>query len=157
MNYLNQFSLSHKIYSYFDYPNDLYSDIKLPELKNLTYGDESLEKLPSMSELINWSLLNNHISPTPYHKRNRSSVYNELSSNSIYSNENLFLEFPGMRVRKSLNQVDSLERAYMITPFPNRSLRVQLAKSLNLKPRTIQIWFQNRRQKAKRSNSISSN
>lgn len=34
-------------------------------------------------------------------------------------------------------------------PFPSTEMREDLSKSLGMKPRTIQIWFQNQRQKTK--------
>lgn len=38
---------------------------------------------------------------------------------------------------------------FAICAFPNSARRLKLAGILNISPRSIQIWFQNRRQKAK--------
>ena len=42
-----------------------------------------------------------------------------------------------------------LHRVLEQTEFPNTELRILLAKRLGMKPRTVQIWFQNQRQKKK--------
>jgi hypothetical protein len=34
-------------------------------------------------------------------------------------------------------------------PFPSTELREELSRTLKMRPRTIQIWFQNQRQKSK--------
>ena len=39
------------------------------------------------------------------------------------------------------------------TYFPSTQMREVLAKKLNMKPRTVQIWFQNQRQKKKTQKS----
>ncbi|KAI9296336.1 Lim3/4 [Neoconidiobolus thromboides FSU 785] len=40
-----------------------------------------------------------------------------------------------------------LNSVYKITEFPTRQMRHYLAKILGLPPRSVQIWFQNQRQK----------
>ncbi|RVD92034.1 zinc finger domain-containing protein [Tubulinosema ratisbonensis] len=46
-------------------------------------------------------------------------------------------------------QNELLMRFFMIDPFPPTEIREDLARNLRIKPRTVQIWFQNQRQKAK--------
>ena len=46
----------------------------------------------------------------------------------------------------------ALEHAFRLDPFPNASMRQQLGNDLNVSPRQIQVWFQNRRQREKLHN-----
>jgi hypothetical protein len=47
----------------------------------------------------------------------------------------------------------ALEHAFCLDPFPNASARQQLGLELNVSPRQIQVWFQNRRQREKLQNA----
>lgn len=47
------------------------------------------------------------------------------------------------------SQNELLMRFFLIDPFPPTEIREDLARNLKIKPRTVQIWFQNQRQKAK--------
>lgn len=47
----------------------------------------------------------------------------------------------------------ALEHAFRLDPFPNASARQQLGLELNVSPRQIQVWFQNRRQREKLQNA----
>mmetsp|Transcript_31632 Transcript_31632/g.78800 ORF Transcript_31632/g.78800 Transcript_31632/m.78800 type:complete len:494 (+) Transcript_31632:41-1522(+) len=42
-----------------------------------------------------------------------------------------------------------LERVFLLEKCPGRELRQQLSTRLNVRPRQIQVWFQNKRQRAK--------
>jgi hypothetical protein len=55
------------------------------------------------------------------------------------------------RTRQSFSwrQVAVLEQVFEQDPMPLQLLRVQLAERLGVQPRTVQVWFQNRRQKQK--------
>ena len=55
------------------------------------------------------------------------------------------------RTRQSFSwrQVAVLEQVFEQDPMPPQLLRVQLAERLGVQPRTVQVWFQNRRQKQK--------
>lgn len=65
------------------------------------------------------------------------------------------------RRRASSKQLDILNQVFERTFFPSTQLRAELGHQLGMSPRTVQIWFQNRRQAIKsrqqqRSNSVSS-
>ena len=47
----------------------------------------------------------------------------------------------------------ALEHAFRLDPFPNAASRQQLGLELNVSPRQIQVWFQNRRQREKLQNA----
>lgn len=50
------------------------------------------------------------------------------------------------RKRASPHQVALLNQIYEYTTFPSTELRKVIGKELGMAPRTVQIWFQNRRQ-----------
>ncbi|CDH53766.1 predicted protein [Lichtheimia corymbifera JMRC:FSU:9682] len=50
------------------------------------------------------------------------------------------------RKRATPEQLDVLNKVFSQTSFPSTEMRLQLGKQLGMKPRTVQIWFQNRRQ-----------
>lgn len=53
------------------------------------------------------------------------------------------------RQRISKSQYKILEKVFTDNPMPNGDTRQQLATQLSMTPRTIQVWFQNRRAKNK--------
>ncbi|KAK7204516.1 Homeodomain-like protein [Myxozyma melibiosi] len=50
------------------------------------------------------------------------------------------------RKRATPFQATRLEEVLQQTHFPSTELRLELARELGMTPRTVQIWFQNRRQ-----------
>ncbi|SAL97825.1 hypothetical protein [Absidia glauca] len=50
------------------------------------------------------------------------------------------------RRRASNKQLQVLNRVFQHTFFPSTQVRAQLGRQLGMSPRTVQIWFQNRRQ-----------
>ncbi|KAJ2955772.1 hypothetical protein NQZ79_g8276 [Umbelopsis isabellina] len=71
-------------------------------------------------------------SPSPYQSPSHSPRY----SASIKAK----------RKRASAGQLDVLNRVFAQTFFPSTEMRNELAKQLGMSPRTVQIWFQNKRQ-----------
>jgi len=53
------------------------------------------------------------------------------------------------RRRTSRSQFKVLEKTFNENPKPNATIRRVLAQNLNMTPRGVQVWFQNRRAKAK--------
>ncbi|KAJ1769288.1 hypothetical protein IW140_004287 [Coemansia sp. RSA 1813] len=52
----------------------------------------------------------------------------------------------GKRKRASPQQLDTLNKVFSSTSFPSTEMRNRLARELGMTPRTVQIWFQNKRQ-----------
>ena len=48
--------------------------------------------------------------------------------------------------RANVYQLDVLNQVFEQTFFPSTELRAELGKQLGMSPRTVQIWFQNKRQ-----------
>lgn len=57
------------------------------------------------------------------------------------------------RQRTSPDQLAILEQIFQTDKMPNQQTRVQLADQLGMSSRRVQIWFQNKRAKVKRSGS----
>ncbi|ORX74070.1 Homeodomain-like protein, partial [Linderina pennispora] len=55
----------------------------------------------------------------------------------------------GKRKRASPQQLQILNKVFAETSFPSTETRNQLAQQLQMTPRTVQIWFQNKRQAAR--------
>ncbi|KAI7852653.1 homeobox protein EgHBX4, partial [Circinella umbellata] len=53
------------------------------------------------------------------------------------------------------SQLTILQNSFSVNPLPDASVRSQLAQDLNVSERTIQIWFQNRRAKARKLEALS--
>lgn len=47
-----------------------------------------------------------------------------------------------------------LEACYNINAYPSHDTRIHVAVSLGIEPRQVQVWFQNRRQKAKKLSTV---
>ncbi|KAJ1993022.1 Short stature homeobox protein 2 [Coemansia spiralis] len=52
----------------------------------------------------------------------------------------------GKRKRASPQQLEVLNKVFASTSFPSTEMRNKLARELGMTPRTVQIWFQNKRQ-----------
>ncbi|KAI8879501.1 hypothetical protein K501DRAFT_287357 [Backusella circina FSU 941] len=50
------------------------------------------------------------------------------------------------RRRANVKQLEVLNRVFERTFFPSTQMRAELGRQLSMSPRTVQIWFQNRRQ-----------
>ncbi|CAG8462129.1 12654_t:CDS:2 [Dentiscutata heterogama] len=73
------------------------------------------------------------------HNTHYSHYADRASSTSNYS-------IHAKRKRANANQLKVLNDVFARTFFPSTELRIQLGKELGMAPRTVQIWFQNKRQ-----------
>ncbi len=58
------------------------------------------------------------------------------------------------RTRTSPEQLRILHKAFATDPMPSSQARMALSKKLGMNARAVQVWFQNRRAKAKRAESL---
>ena len=67
--------------------------------------------------------------------------------------QNSLIDYASKKRRTRSNftwqQLSVLEKVFKTDPLPRQSLLQELASSLDLTPRVVQVWFQNRRQKYK--------
>ncbi|KAF8577310.1 homeobox-domain-containing protein [Ramaria rubella] len=61
------------------------------------------------------------------------------------------------RKRADANQLRVLNATYQRTAFPSTQERESLAKELDMSPRSVQIWFQNKRQSMRQSRNAANN
>jgi hypothetical protein len=104
--------------------------------------------LPPLSDILNSTI-------HPYHRqqpRQRTIHISSLLSCKDISNEYEDYEYEdnepvkAKRKRASPSQLVVLNRVFEQTFFPSTELRMELGKQLGMSPRTVQIWFQNKRQ-----------
>ncbi|KAG0173768.1 hypothetical protein DFQ28_011241 [Apophysomyces sp. BC1034] len=77
-----------------------------------------------------------------YHQQRRHYTY---SAYSFHSNDQDDIIKPKRR-RANAIQLEVLNRVFERTFFPSTQTRAELGRQLGMSPRTVQIWFQNRRQ-----------
>ncbi|CAO3703276.1 unnamed protein product [Rhizopus stolonifer] len=111
--------------------------------------------IPAMLDITN--LLNNP-EKTPFNLPSltsslESSPASSLSSSpasSSYSfphqDEDWEEDIKTKRKRANSKQLQVLNKVFDRTFFPSTQVRAELGRQLNMSPRTVQIWFQNRRQ-----------
>lgn len=58
------------------------------------------------------------------------------------------------RTRTSPEQLRILQKAFASDPMPSSAARLALSKKLGMNARAVQVWFQNRRAKAKRAEQL---
>jgi len=80
-----------------------------------------------------------------------SSSSSSSSSSGSVSDEDNDLINKKKRQRTSPDQLAILEQIFQTDKMPNQQTRVQLADQLGMSSRRVQIWFQNKRAKVKRS------
>ncbi|KAJ1760118.1 Short stature homeobox protein 2 [Coemansia sp. RSA 1591] len=77
----------------------------------------------------------------PYHH-----AVSTRQSQSQSQSPPLSMPIKGKRKRASPQQLEVLNKVFVSTSFPSTEMRNRLARDLSMTPRTVQIWFQNKRQ-----------
>ncbi|ORZ21612.1 hypothetical protein BCR42DRAFT_407928 [Absidia repens] len=99
--------------------------------------------LPGMNYQQNHTMVNANYNHTnnnamSYQYREKSTFSSKVSSS--------YPPLKAKRKRASPSQLSVLNRVFAQTYFPSTELRIELGKHLGMSPRTVQIWFQNKRQ-----------
>ena len=73
-------------------------------------------------------------------------THTKQSSDSSSSYPSPPTEVKAKRKRANPYQLDRLQRAYDLNPFPSNEERQYLANELGMSPNSVRIWYQNKRQ-----------
>ncbi|EGC38524.1 hypothetical protein DICPUDRAFT_96898 [Dictyostelium purpureum] len=92
---------------------------------------------------------NNQSSPQSQYNSSQTSLSKLLSRSNDMIIENQDDPSKKKRKRTSPDQLKLLEKIFLAHQHPNLNLRSQLAVELQMTARSVQIWFQNRRAKAR--------
>ncbi|SAM07978.1 hypothetical protein [Absidia glauca] len=90
------------------------------------------------NHITNANSVNNTGRRHHYHQRERTTSSSKMSG--------YYPPLKAKRKRASPSQLAVLNRVFSQTYFPSTELRIELGKHLGMSPRTVQIWFQNKRQ-----------
>lgn len=102
-----------------------------------------------------------HVACSQFTNNNAMATQNQQSSLAAYKPKSSFSQLTtfcllqrrakAKRKRASPWQTQILEQVFEQTAFPSSSLRAELGFELGMTSRSIQIWFQNKRQAVRRS------
>ncbi|GAA5806641.1 hypothetical protein HPULCUR_012184 [Helicostylum pulchrum] len=81
--------------------------------------------------------------PTPYHPEEHWGSRHAWNYSYNHSDDD-YMKI--RRKRATVKQTQTLQKVFERTAFPSTILRENLARHLGMSPRTVQIWFQNKRQ-----------
>lgn len=146
--------LSDILHNYdYDYHQQDYFNQPLRRNSVTTYSNPNSRR-PSSHSVLNVSNLLS--SSTSCSSSEEEDYYDDCFINSNNNNNNSSSNLKAKRKRASPTQLSVLNRVFQQTFFPSTELRIELGKQLGMSPRTVQIWFQNKRQSIRtrtRSNS----
>ncbi|KAI9477949.1 MAG: hypothetical protein EXX96DRAFT_569033 [Benjaminiella poitrasii] len=126
-----------------------FTNTSLPSISDLfLMGDDNKtqEIVPECSErlLPRSSVLEISNLLSPSSSPNSSTIMMRNITPVALTNDHHLIK--AKRKRASPNQLLVLNRIFSQTYFPSTEIRIQLGKQLGMSPRTVQIWFQNKRQ-----------
>ncbi|WUR04501.1 homeobox domain-containing protein 4 [Vairimorpha necatrix] len=136
---------------------------------NSNMGNYNLENYNTDNYITNRNINNRNIISNNYITNNTDNYINNIenysNTNGINKNENYinniinnnknFRDDPFLikhRKRTTKKQLEILEKNFEICIRPDAKMRKKLGDQLNMTPRAVQIWFQNRRAKIKKLN-----
>ncbi|OBZ81930.1 Short stature homeobox protein [Choanephora cucurbitarum] len=131
--------------------NTPYEYQKSPSLSpSLTSSPASVSSYTSYPFPGLWDDMKHH---TAYHAESPISMDEDLFKSQKESEDELEEEdtdedspIKAKRRRANAKQLEVLNRVFDRTFFPSTQMRAELGRQLGMSPRTVQIWFQNRRQ-----------
>ncbi|XP_074052202.1 homeobox expressed in ES cells 1 [Macrotis lagotis] len=89
--------------------------------------------------------------PSPEERILKCEKYVSASERLCFKRELSWYRGRRPRTAFTRNQIEVLENVFRVNSYPGIDIREDLARKLNLEEDRIQIWFQNRRAKLKRS------
>ncbi|KAI9483030.1 MAG: hypothetical protein EXX96DRAFT_477758 [Benjaminiella poitrasii] len=121
--------------------NSKESNYKRPsvlDINNLLCSDQ--QKSPSLSP----SLTSSPASISSYSTTTTTTYSFPKNYEDDYEDDDSHIK--AKRRRANVKQLEVLNRVFNRTFFPSTQMRAELGRQLGMSPRTVQIWFQNRRQ-----------
>ncbi|CAG8471232.1 2287_t:CDS:2 [Diversispora eburnea] len=109
-------------------------------------NNSSSYSLPHPTLMDSSTRLLNNSSVNSVHHHHLQDPLLRRSSYDVRNSDLLGFNTPPKRKRANANQLKVLNEVFHQTFFPSTELRIQLGKQLGMSPRTVQIWFQNKRQ-----------
>ncbi|KXN91073.1 Homeobox protein HD-10 [Leucoagaricus sp. SymC.cos] len=119
---------------------------------NYTYLPATADQLDMNASLFDLEPQVRSSSPGSYRSQ---SLADNFTPSPISPNPTPTTEEPTIkkkRKRADANQLKVLNEVYARTAFPSTEERNALAKQLDMSPRSVQIWFQNKRQSMRQTN-----
>ncbi|XP_047386554.1 homeobox expressed in ES cells 1 isoform X2 [Sciurus carolinensis] len=111
--------------------------------------DANLSQGPSLPNGISFPCTVDH--PMPEERALKYENYFSASERLSLKRELSWYRGRRPRTAFTQNQIEVLENVFRVNCYPGIDIREDLAQKLNLEEDRIQIWFQNRRAKLKRS------
>ncbi|XP_035414278.1 homeobox expressed in ES cells 1 [Cygnus atratus] len=118
---------------------------------NLVLGDDSNSHLQIPVVSYENSLFHGNSDPMQEEKVLKCEKYFSVTERLSFKRELSWYRGRRPRTAFNRNQIEVLENVFKMNSYPGIDIREELARKLDLDEDRIQIWFQNRRAKLKRS------
>uniref|UniRef100_G1N3F1 Interleukin 17 receptor D n=1 Tax=Meleagris gallopavo TaxID=9103 RepID=G1N3F1_MELGA len=118
---------------------------------NLVLGDDSNTHLQIPVVSYENSLFHANSNPVQEEKVLKCDKYFSVTERLSFKRELSWYRGRRPRTAFTRNQIEVLENVFKMNSYPGIDIREELARKLDLDEDRIQIWFQNRRAKLKRS------
>ncbi|KAG6830457.1 hypothetical protein H0H92_000610 [Tricholoma furcatifolium] len=131
-------------------PAQDHGHIQIPSMNPTVYNTNSYECIePSRGE--------HHRSSSPYGRSSSHAIPKSSTPPPVSPISPEESTIKKKRKRADARQLKALNETYNRTAFPSTEERLALAKELDMTARSVQIWFQNKRQSMRQTNRQSSN
>ncbi|GAN08271.1 hypothetical protein MAM1_0197c07779 [Mucor ambiguus] len=122
------------------------SSTVLPPISDLFNNNNSTHSMSRSSMLDIANLLSSPATSESEYHHNHHRRQHHSHAIAQHHNTTNHRDLKAKRKRASPNQLVVLNRIFNQTYFPSTEIRIELGKQLGMSPRTVQIWFQNKRQ-----------
>ncbi|KAG6920276.1 hypothetical protein DXG01_005045 [Tephrocybe rancida] len=147
-SYPNMYSYSQTQGNYTYLPPQEHGHIQIPSMNPSTYNTNSYDCVDSRGDL--------HRSSSPYGRSSSQTVPTSTTPPPVSPTSPEESTIKKKRKRADAHQLKVLNETYNRTAFPSTEERLALAKELGMTARSVQIWFQNKRQSMRQTNRQSS-